>query len=634
GVLRFTLTEPGINHALSSAVSQSIEVIRKRIDAFGTSEPVVQRQGSDRILVDYPGVEDAQTLKDLIGTVAKLSFHLVSTEMSAADVVTTGRPPVGTMIKYDDSDPPVPELLEKNSLVKGENLVDAQPGYDQRTNEPIVTFRFDAKGGARFCQVSSANLGRRFAIVLDKTVITAPVIQSAICGGSGQISGSFTVESANNLAILLRAGALPAQLNFIEERTIGPSLGRDSIEKGIRASKIGAVLVLVFMVLAYGFLGILANIALFANIALILGLLSVIGATLTLPGIAGIVLTMGMAVDANVLIFERIREERRGGRSLIQAIDAGFRQALSTIVDANVTTFIAALILFYLGSGPVQGFAVTLAVGILTTVFTAYTVTRLLIASWVKWKKPKELPKRLLTFMPVNTSLKFMRNRKISFPVSAIAIIASIGLFFTVSLNYGIDFLGGTLIEVQAKQEQSDIGAIRSSLSELNLGDVQVQEFGDVKDVLIRVEAQNAGEAGEQSVVAKVRDALESDYEFRRVDVVGPTVSGELAQAGLLAVLGALAAIMFYIWIRFEWQFAIGAVVATMHDVLLTVGVFSYLQLEFNLSTIAAVLTIVGYSLNDTVVVYDRVRENLRKYKKLAVPDLLDMSINQMLSRT
>ncbi|MCP4088471.1 MAG: protein translocase subunit SecD, partial [Gammaproteobacteria bacterium] len=378
GVLRFTLTEPGINHALSSAVSQSIEVIRKRIDEFGTSEPIVQRQGSDRILVDFPGIENPQRLKGIIGKTAKLSFHLVSTEMSAADAIT-GRPPAGTMIMYDDSDPPIPELLETTSLVKGENLVDAQPGYDQRTNEPIVTFRFDSKGGSRFCQVSTANLGRRFAIVLDKTVITAPVIQSAICGGSGQISGSFTVESANNLAILLRAGALPAQLNFIEERTVGPSLGADSIAQGKGAAIIGASLVLVFMVLAYGFLGILANIALFANIALILGLLSIIGATLTLPGIAGIVLTMGMAVDANVLIFERIREERRGGRSLIQAIDAGFRHALSTIVDANVTTFIAALILFYLGSGPVQGFAVTLAVGILTTVFTAYTVTRLLV---------------------------------------------------------------------------------------------------------------------------------------------------------------------------------------------------------------------------------------------------------------
>ncbi|MCP4079193.1 MAG: protein translocase subunit SecD, partial [Planctomycetaceae bacterium] len=378
GVLRFTLTEQGINHALTSAVSQSVEVIRKRIDEFGTSEPVVQRQGSDRILVDFPGIEDPEGLKELIGPTAKLTFHLVSQEMNAADAIP-GRPPTGTMIMYDDSDPPIPELLETASLVNGDNLVDAQPGFDQQNNEPIVTFRFDSKGGSRFCQVSTANIGRRFAIVLDEIVITAPRIQSAICGGSGQISGSFTVESANKLAILLRAGALPARLDFIEERTVGPSLGADQIEMGIGAAKIGAVLVLVFMVLAYGFLGILANIALFANIALIVGLLSVIGATLTLPGIAGIVLTMGMAVDANVLIFERIREERRGGRSLIQAIDAGFRQALSTIVDANVTTFIAALILFYLGSGPVQGFAVTLAVGILTTVFTAYTVTRLLV---------------------------------------------------------------------------------------------------------------------------------------------------------------------------------------------------------------------------------------------------------------
>lgn len=633
GVLRFTLTEQGINHGLSSAVTQSIEVIRKRIDEFGTTEPVVQRQGTDRILVEVPGVDDPQRLKDLIGTTAKLSFHLVSTEMSAADALAT-RAPAGTIIMYDDSDPPIPELLQTTSLVKGENLVDAQPGFDQRNNEPIVTFRFDSKGGARFCQVSTANIGRRFAIVLDKTVITAPVIQSAICGGTGQISGNFSVEGANNLSVLLRAGALPAELVFVEERTVGPSLGADSIAQGKIASMIGAALVLVFMILAYGFLGILANIALFANIALILGLLSIIGATLTLPGIAGIVLTMGMAVDANVLIFERIREERRGGRSLIQAIDAGFRQALSTIVDANITTLIAALILFYLGSGPVQGFAVTLAIGIMTTVFTAYTMTRLLVATWVKVKKPKELPKRLLSFIPEGTSLRFMKNRFFAFPVSMIAIVASIVLFFTFSMNYGIDFLGGTMIEVQSKQEQSDISGIRAALSELNLGDVQVQEFGNPKDVLIRVETQNAGEAGEQSVVAKVRAALDTEYNFRRVDVVGPTVSGELAQAGLLAVLGALAAIMVYIWIRFEWQFAIGAVVATLHDVLLTIGVFSLLQLEFNLSTIAAVLTIVGYSLNDTVVVYDRVRENLRKYKKKAIPELLDLSINQMLSRT
>ncbi len=633
GVLRYELTSEGLEQAVRSAVTQSIEVIRKRIDELGTTEPVVQRQGEDRILVQVPGFNDPQRLKDIIGTTAQMSFHLVSNEMSASDAIT-GRPPAGTMVLYEDSDPPIPYLVERASLVRGENLTDAQPGFHHQTNEPVVNFRFDSKGGARFCQVTQANVGRPFAIVLDDAVISAPVIREAICGGTGQISGSFTVEGANNLAVLLRAGALPAELTFIEERTVGPGLGADSIEAGRIAAIIGAVLVLIFMILAYGFLGILANIALTANIAIIIALLSVLGATLTLPGIAGIVLTMGMAVDANVLIYERIREERRGGRNLIQAIDSGFRQALATILDANITTLIAAIILFYLGSGPVRGFAVTLAIGVVTTVFTAYTFTRLLIALWVRWKKPTELPRRLITFLPVNTSLKFMRNRLLSFPVSIIAAIASIVLFFTISLNYGIDFRGGTLMEVRSKSEVSDIASIRSTLGELNLGDVQVQEFGTPQDILIRVEAQNAGEHAEQSVIAKVRSSLEADYDFRRVEVVGPTVSGELAQAGLIAVVAALMAIMVYIWIRFEWQFAVGAVVATLHDVLLTIGIFSLLQFEFNLSTIAAVLTIVGYSLNDTVVVYDRVRENLRKYKKMAIPDVLDLSINQMLSRT
>lgn len=633
GVLDFELTDAGINNALNSAIAQSIEVIRKRIDEMGTTEPVVQRQGSDRILVQVPGVDDPERLKDVIGKTAKMTFHLVSNDMSAEDAMRT-RPPAGTFMATDDNDPPVPYLLERTSLVSGENLVDAQAAFDQRTNEPIVTFRFDSKGGSRFCQVTQANVGRPFAIVLDNSVISAPVIRDAICGGSGQISGGFSVEGANDLAVLLRAGALPADLVYVEERTVGPGLGADSIQAGKIAAIIGAILVLVFMVIAYGLLGVVANLALIANIAMIIALLSVIGATLTLPGIAGIVLTMGMAVDANVLIYERIREERRGGRSLIQSIDAGFRQALATILDANITTLIAAVILFYLGSGPVRGFAVTLAIGIVTTVFTAYTLTRLLVSLWVKWRKPKELPRRLLTFVPTESKLKFMRHRLFSFPASTLAAIASIALFFTVSLNYGIDFQGGTLIEVKSKQETADIGDIRARLGDLNLGDVQVQEFGAPNEVLIRVEAQNSGEKAEQSVIAKVRSELEENYDFRRVEVVGPTVSGELAQAGLFAVLGALAAIMVYIWLRFEWQFAMGAAIATAHDVLLTVGMFSILQLEFNLSTIAAVLTIVGYSLNDTVVVYDRVRENLRRYKKKPVAEVLDLSINQMLSRT
>ena len=343
---------------------------------------------------------------------------------------------------------------------------------------------------------------------------------------------------------------------------------------------------------------------------------------------------MGMAVDANVLIYERIREERRNGRNLIQSFDTGFRTAFGTILDANITTLIAAFILFYLGSGPIRGFAVTLAIGIITTVFTAYTFTRLMMALWVRYKKPKELPKRPVDVIPEETSFKFMKDRKFSFPLSAIGIVASIILFFTISLNFGIDFKGGTLVELQSKAEVADIADVRGRLGELNLGDVQVQEFGAPNEILVRVESQGTVDNAEQSVEALVREALAEDFEFRRVEVVGPTVSGELAQTGTIAVIAALLAIMVYIWFRFEWQFAVGAVIATLHDVILTIGMFAVLQLEFSLSSIAAILTIVGYSLNDTVVVYDRIREKLRKYKKMDIPQLLDLAVNKTLSRT
>lgn len=652
--LLVTMTEAGLDNAITSAVAQSIEVIRNRIDQLGTTEPVVQRQGSNRIVVQVPGYDDPQRLKELIGTVAKLSFHEVSNEMTAADALA-GRPPSGFAV-YREADPlgdedeanqGRPYLLKTRPIVEGDDLVDAQAGFDQRTNEPLISFRFNTKGGSKFAQYTAQHVNEPFAIVLDDTVLSAPVIREAILGGAGQISGSFTIESANDLAVQLRAGALPAKLNYVEERTVGPGLGADSIEAGKNASIVGAILVLIFMVMAYGLLGVIANIALIANISMVVGILSLLGATLTLPGIAGIVLTMGMAVDSNVLIYERIREERRNGRNLIQSFDAGFRTAFGTILDANITTFIAACILFYLGSGPVKGFAITLAIGIITTVFTAYTFTRLMVALWVRYKKPKELPKRPIKLVPEKTDIQFMKNRKFSFPLSAVGIIASIVLFFVVSLNYGIDFKGGTLVELQTKafSEQvddagvkvkapADIGDIRSRLGELNLGDVQVQEFGEPWEVLVRVESQEAGDNAEQSVVAKLRAEFEQDYEFRRAEVVGPTVSGELAISGIIAVISALLAIMVYIWFRFEWQFALGAVFATLHDVIITIGMFAVLQIDFSLSSIAAVLTIVGYSLNDTVVVYDRIRENLRKYKKMPIQQLLDMSINQTLSRT
>jgi len=633
GLLRVTLTDEGIDHRISSAVTQSIEVVRRRVDELGTTEPVIQRQGSDRILVQVPGFDDPQRLKNILNQTAKLSFRLVDQTMPAEEALN-GRPPATSEILYSNDDPPIPYLIQRRELVSGENLVDAQAGFDQRTNEPIVTFRFDTKGAQRFGQVTQQNVGFPFAIILDNQVITAPRINEPILQGSGQISGNFTVESANDLAVLLRAGALPATLTVIEERTVGPGLGADSIAAGETAGIIGAILVVIFILIAYGFLGLIANIALIINVILIMAILSVIGATLTLPGIAGIVLTVGMAVDSNVLIYERIREERRGGRSLIQAIDAGFKRAFATILDANITTLIAAVILFFLGSGPVKGFAVTLTIGIITTVFTAFTVTRWMIAEWVRRRRPKALPKGLMTNLFANAHYKFMWLRRVTFLFSAAAAIASMALFAVYGMNYGIDFTGGSVIEVQAKQGNANVGDIRSRLSNLNLGDVQVQEFGSPQEVLIRVQAQGGGENAEQSVIAKVRADLETDYNIRRVEVVGPTVSGELARAGTIAVLAALFAILIYIWFRFEWQFALGAIIATVNDVVLTIGMFVVTGVEFNLSSIAAVLTIVGYSLNDTVVVYDRVRENLRRYKKMPLTELLDLSINQMLSRT
>jgi len=633
GLLRYTLTDEGLDYRTSSALSQSIEVVGRRVNELGTTEPIIQRQGSDRILVQVPGLQDPQRLKDILGQTAKLTFQMVDQTMSVQDALN-GRPPAGSTIMYSHDDPPVPYLIEERVIVSGENLVDAQATFDQRTNEPVVSFRFDAKGAARFGQATQQNVGRLFAIILDNQVISAPQIREPILGGTGQISGNFTTQSANDLAVLLRAGALPATLTVIEERTVGPGLGQDSIEAGKIASVIGAVLVVAFMFVAYGFLGFIANIALAVNVSLVVAILSVLGATLTLPGIAGIVLTIGMAVDSNVLIYERIREERRNGRSVIQAIDAGFARALTTIVDANVTTLIAAAVLFYLGTGPVKGFAVTLAIGIVTTVFTAFTFTRWMVAEWVKRSRPKELPRALFNFVPVGTNIPFMAIRRWTFAFSSALSIASVLLFVTVDMNYGVDFKGGSLIEVQAKEGPADLADLRARLSELNIGDVQVQEFGSPNEVLIRVGTQEGGDNAEQTVVTKVRDELSADYEFRRVETVGPTVSSELARQGTIGVVVALALILVYVWFRFEWQFAIGAIVATIHDVVMTIGFFVITGIEFNQSSIAAILTIVGYSLNDTVVVYDRVREDLRRYKKLTLPILLNTAINATLSRT
>jgi len=339
-----------------------------------------------------PGLQDPPRLKELLGKTAKLTFRLVDQTVSPEQALQGRLPPDSELLRGSKAENNQPYVIEKRVMVSGEDLTDAQPGFDQRTGEPIVTFRFNNNGARRFAQVTQENVGKPFAIVLDNEVISAPVIREPILGGSGQISGSFTVQQANDLAILLRAGALPAPLTIIEERTVGPGLGQDSIEAGIRASWIGSLMVALFMFLTYGLFGLFANIAVAINVVMILGVLSLFNATLTLPGIAGIVLTVGMAVDSNVLIYERVREEVRGGRSAISSLDAGFSRALATILDSNITTFIAAAVLFFIGSGPVRGFALTLGIGILTTVFTAFTLTRLMVASWYRYWRPRTVP--------------------------------------------------------------------------------------------------------------------------------------------------------------------------------------------------------------------------------------------------
>jgi preprotein translocase subunit SecD len=391
GVVRLTVTEPAILERTRQVVEQSIEIISRRVNGLGLVEPSIQRQGSDRILVQVPGLGDPQRLLDVIGKTARLTFQLVDTSMTAEQALQTRPPPDSEIVYSTQAEGHVPYLLEKRVIVSGEELTDAQPGFDQRTGEPIVTFRFNTSGARKFAHVTQENVGRLFAIVLDNQVISAPVIREPILGGSGQISGNFTVESANDLAVLLRAGALPAKLTPIEQRVVGAGLGADSIDKGRLASYFGAILVVVFMILTYGTFGVFASVAVAVNVAMIFGALSLLGATLTLPGIIGIVLTIGIAVDSNVLIYERIREEVRSGRTAITAIDAGFTRALATILDSNITTFIAAAVLFFIGTGPVRGFAVTLGIGIITTVFTAFTLTRLIVSWWVRFARPQKL---------------------------------------------------------------------------------------------------------------------------------------------------------------------------------------------------------------------------------------------------
>ncbi|MCO4094558.1 MAG: protein translocase subunit SecD [Acidovorax sp.] len=625
--IELVFTAEGQHQSITRAVEQSLEVIRQRVDQVGVSEPTIQRVGADRILVQLPGLQDPAQLRALLGSTAKMSFHMLG-DSSSPDGIRTLQDSEGNSY-------PV-----RNSVaLSGDRLSDASAGFDQQTREPVVNFRFDRAGAREFAAITEANVGRPFAIVLDGKVLSAPVIREPITGGSGQISGNFSVQEAGTLSALLRAGALPAKLTVIEERSVGADLGSDVIQKGIYAGIGAFVLVFLFMFVLYGGWGLVANVALALNVVLTIAGMSMLGATLTLPGIAGIVLGIGLAVDANVLINERIREETLKGKAAVTAIDAGFRRAYATVMDSNVTALIATVLLFWFGSGPVRGFAITMALGIVISMFTAVSVVKVMMLSIARRRRLKTIEIRpLFGFRPVpdGTRFDFMKARFAGLGVAAVLVAASLFLLFKPGLNFGIDFRGGIQMEVSAGIPD-DLSRYRTQLEGLGLGEVSLQTVGSEDRLLVRVERQPGGEAQQTAAVERLKAAvLEIDprASFERTEVVGPKVSGELAQAGVIAVILASLAMLVYIWVRFEWPFAVGAILTLVLDVVLTLGVFAITGLDFSLTAIAALLTLVGYSVNDKVVVYDRMRENLRSLRKQPLREVIDMSINQTLTRS
>ncbi|NKD87651.1 protein translocase subunit SecD [Haematospirillum sp. 15-248] len=617
------------------AVGQSIEIVRRRIDELGTREPMIARQGEDRIIVQLPGESDPGRIKALLGQTAKMSFHMVGDQTLRPG--TPAPPGFQWLPMTDTGRGPSHIVIRRQAEVDGSHLTDARPTVDQRTGEWLVTFAFNDFGGRRFADITTRHVGKPFAIVLDGKVISAPVIREPIVGGRGQISGSFNAASANDLAVLLRAGALPAPLTVVEERTVGPDLGADAIRAGMISLTVGFGLVITYMAAAYGRFGLYANMALLVNLAMAIGALSAMGATLTLPGIAGLLLSLGMAVDANILINERIREETRRGKVPAGAIETGFRRAYATIVDANATTLIKMLLLYMVGVGAVRGFAVTISLGILISMFTAILLVRMLIVRWLRLRQPTELhPGRRLRFVPDDTRIAFMKGRNIGLGLSAALSLASVVLFFTPGLNYGVDFAGGTVVEIRTP-EPADFGTLRTNLEKLGIGPVKLQHFGSDTDILVRLERQSGGDKAQAAVVETVQSALQSDIPgtiIRRVENIGASVSEELFRDGMLALGLAAIAMLLYIWFRFEWPFGVGAVATMLLDVTKVVGFFALTGIEFNLPAIAAILTVMGFSINDKVVVYDRVRENLRIYKAMPLRELIDLSINETLSRT
>jgi len=618
------------------ACDRAVEVIRNRIDEFGVRETSIQKQGEDEIVVQLPGVTERERAIDIIGKTAMLEFKIVSNDTDKLKTALAGTIPDGYELKYtlDENEP---LLLEKQAVLTGDALTNASVRFDQsQFNEPIVALQFNAAGAKKFAQVTADNVGKRLAIVLDGKVQSAPRIREAIPSGEAVITGRFDAQVAQDLALILRVGALPAPMHIEEERTVGPLLGQDSINKGVKASLIGCALVFIFMAGYYLLAGLISDIALLLNLIMILGGLGLlpllfpgVSATLTLPGIAGIALALGMAVDANVLINERIREEIAAGRNLRTAIGNGYSRAFSAIFDSNLTTLIAAFLLFQFGTGPIRGFAVTLTIGLLASMFTAIVVTRVIFELLLNFGWIKSLPMLKLIG---ETKLDFIGKRKIFYALSIIVITVGLFSYFKKGpAAFGIDFAGGQLQEYSFKNPPS-IDKVRQTLKDINLADATIQQFKDnPRAVLIRT-----SEDKNQILTNKLKETFPNeDIQILRIERVGPVAGKHLKTKAVSALIWSLVGILIYVGFRFKHiNFAAAGVIALVHDVLVALGLLVITNRQIDLLSVTAFLTIAGYSINDTIVIYDRVRENIRLYRKLSLKELINLSVNQTLSRT
>ncbi len=666
-LLRLTSEEVAYIH--KNAVAQSLEIIRNRIDQFGVSEPVIIRQGEDEIVVQLPGIKDPDRALDLIGQTAQLEFKLLAEDAGVdaralvreaensgqwhpgegrkkLNLVLQNRLPPGTEIYFEkqvDSktgrEQKIPLLIKSQVLMTGDMVKNAQVRIGGNFNEPYASLDFTGRGGRIFGQITEKNVGKRFAIILDDVVRSAPVIQEKILGGSAQITGNFTYEEANDLAIVLRVGALPAPVSIIQNLTVGASLGQDSIDRGLMSGLLGTALVMVFMVFYYRFSGLNANFALMLNILFLFAGLAAMGATLTLPGIAGIILTIGMAVDANVLIFERMREEFALGKSVKSGIEGGYDKAFWTIVDSQVTTLITALALFLFGTGPIKGFAVTLSLGVLfnlfTTLFGTRTVYDILYAK--RWLRP-------IKFVQVIgiPKIDYMRLKKITFTLSGIFVLIGLIAFIQIGrgkANLGVDFSGGSLIQYHADRP-FELDKVRRALKAHGLGGVDLQQVVDENRLIVKLKKSEAvvGNLGDAISKALAAELPGNDFIMESQSEIGASVSEALRDKALLAIAISLLGVICYLAVRFDWSFGFAAAIATFHDVLVVLGICWLMDIEITLLIVTALLTLAGYSLNDSVVVFDRIRENLHKTSKGLIKKdfagIINLSVNEVLGRT